>query len=816
MRLLRMDHAPALAALLASFSLASGQTSQPPVVLPEGATTNAAPVAQPVGPTLVVVNPAAARFEAAMASFNAGQFADAVSALSQFLHDFPQDRRDEEALYRLADSYRNLGRVADALAAYSYEIRTYPDGPLRINAQLQRGALLFDAGKMKDAAVPLQEVAEKGNAQLQEAARYLLGRAYLADKNEAEGRPLLQALAHALPPGKYAAGAAQDLAELDDTQGRYGDSWTLWQKAFDLSSDAAAKPTLAARGGWAALQAKQLDPAEKLFQAARSLKAAGEARKVANTGLLRVLFAKQRYADWVATYNQEKDQLLDGSRAETLYDLGHAEFTLKHWNEAAVAFDQFVREFPADPAAPTAAYERFLAGAQIDRAKIVTEAEAFLKAWPQSPYRARVELVQAQELSAEGNFAAAVPLWSKLAPEKGDATWPHREILLQLARGQDELKQWAPAATSYQAYLDHVANRSDGAGPDATQTLLAQARLAVCLQNSDQLAAATQAWQVVQSQAPAHSPEQETALESLGLIYAKGGPGQEAAMTAAFRMLLDQFPQSPLRALAAFTVGDALFKSRDYAGAEKYLREAREWDAKEWQQPATQRLALGAYAMKNGDQAQAYMKEYDALPLPADPIARQAAHLPAAFYYWLAEEARKRGDDAQAEAFYIKVTQHPDPGELLAGAWWQLGQVQADRKEWAAAAASDEKYRVLKPDTKDATIVLLALGRAQLGAGNLDAAKALGQQALLQEPEGVNSAAARMLLAETAFAAHSYPEAARMFATLAVLFDDPKVTPQAMSRADEAFAAAGDAKSAAQWKGKLQAKFPGYRATPYL
>jgi TolA-binding protein len=279
---------------------------------------------------------------------------------------------------------------------------------------------------------------------------------------------------------------------------------------------------------------------------------------------------------------------------------------------------------------------------------------------------------------------------------------------------------------------------------------------------------------------------------------------------------LEKYPQSPLRALAAFTVGDSLFKNRDYAGAETYLREARERDAKNWQQPATQRLVLGAYAMKDVDKALGYLKEYDALPPPGDPLVREAARLPAALFYWLAEDARKKQNWAAAETFYLRVTQHPAPGDLLAGAWWELGQVQSRRQEWAAAVASYERYRALKPDTRDATTVLLAVGRAQLGAGNLDAAKTVGQQALLQEPEGPNSAAARMLLAETAFAARSYAEAARMFATLAVLFDDPKITPQAMARAVDAFTAAGDAKAAAQWRGKLQAKFPGYQPTPYL
>ena len=184
--------------------------------------------------------------------------------------------------------------------------------------------------------------------------------------------------------------------------------------------------------------------------------------------------------------------------------------------------------------------------------------------------------------------------------------------------------------------------------------------------------------------------------------------------------------------------------------------------------------------------------------------------------YWLAETARQAGKWDEAETYYSRVTQHPDAGDLLAATWWRLGEVQSQRKEWPAAVASYEKYRQLKPEARDATIVILADGRAQLGAQNLDVAKKLGEQALTQEPEGPNSAAARMLLGETAFAAQNYPEAARMFGTLAVLFDDPKITPQAMARAADAFEKAGDAKSAADWRQKLKIKYPQYTSSPFL
>jgi tetratricopeptide (TPR) repeat protein len=783
-----------------------------PPLSPPADETNAAPTT-----SLIVVNPGETEFDDAMALFNAGQFAEAVNALSKFVTDFPSDRHREEALFRLASSYQKLGRGDDALAAYTFQVETYPDGPLRLNGELQRGALLFDAGKFSDATAPLEIVANQGDGQLQEAAKYLLGRSFLVVQKEADGRVLLQAFIDAQPPGPFAAGAAQALAELDDAQAKYPEAEALWQKVLALAADPAVRATAAARGGWSALAAKQPADAEKLFQTARQLDAGGNARKVATTGLLRLLFQQQRYPEWLALYTPDADKLLDSARAENLYDLGHVQFALQHWPESVAAFDQYLAAFGAQDSAVTAAYERFLALTQIDRAQTVSEAEAYLKAWPQSPYRARVELLEAQELSHEKNFSQALPLWETLAQQPAATDWPRQQILLELARTYDELSDLPKAATAYQAYLDDL-NANPGADPqaEARQALPIQARLAVCLQKSNQLLAATEAWKAVQSLAPAGSPEQQMALESLGLIYARGGPAQEEIAVETFRKLLENFPRTPLRAMAAFYVGDDLFRNHDYAGAEPFLREAREADATTWLQPATQRLALGAFGRKDYDQAVTYLKEYDTIPVPTDPQAAQTARLPAAFFYWLAETARQAGQWSDAETDYTRVTQHPDPGDLLAGAWWQLGEVQSQRREWIAAVVSYSKYRDLKPDAANATTVLLALGRAELGAQDYDDAKKLADQALLQEPEGPNSAAARMLLGETAFAAQDYPEAAKMFATLALLFDDPKITPQATARAAEAFAKGGDEKSAAAWRRKLKEKYPDFQEVPYL
>jgi TolA-binding protein len=797
----------------------------PPVALPviitpadnttNNATANATNSAP--GATLVVVDPAQTRFDAGMSAFSAGQYVNAVREFSEFVRDFPQNRHSEEVLYRLAESYRALGHTKDAYAAYTYQVHSYPEGQLRVTAELQRGAILFDAGKFADAAEALQVVVDKGSGESQLAAKYLLGRCLLQAQKEPEGRALLQPIADMNPPAKFSVGAAQALAELDDSENKYSESYPLWQKTVDQTTDPAAKAQAAARGGWAALQAKQYGDAEKLFQAARQFDPSGDSRKVANTGLLRILFQQKRYDEWIKLYTAEQALLLDSAKAENLYDLGHANFAQKNWADAVAGFDQYLAAFGADEPAVTAAYERFLALAQSNPARTRVEAEAYLKTWPKSPYFARVELIEAQDLTHSKKFTDALPLWESLAAEKGDASWPHQDILLELARTYDELGNFAKAAPAYQAYINDLKAHPNANPKTQTKNLVrTQARLAVCYQKAGLSDAANEAWKTLLTLAPDGSREQETAIESLGLYYAKANPPQEAAMLDMFRKLIAGYPQSPLIGMAAFSVGDSLFKNHDYAGAEPLLLQARKADEDSWMQPATQRLVLGAYGLKNYDKTVQYVNEYDTLPEPTDPQAAAAARLPAALFYWLAETARQANKWDEAETYYTRVTQHPAPGDLIAGAYWQLGEVQSHRKEWASAVVSYEKYRELKPDTKDATQILLALGKAELGAEDTDAAKKLGDQALLQEPEGPRSAAARMLLGETAFAAKDFPQAARMFATLAVLFDDPQIAPQAMTRAGDAFEHAGDAKSAADWRQKLKDKYPQYQPVPYL
>ena len=76
--------------------------------------------------------------------------------------------------------------------------------------------------------------------------------------------------------------------------------------------------------------------------------------------------AQKNYPYWLKLHDAAQGHTLASAQAEIMYDLGHAEFALKMWPDAVVAFDAFLQAYPTAPAAQGAAYERMLAAVQAD------------------------------------------------------------------------------------------------------------------------------------------------------------------------------------------------------------------------------------------------------------------------------------------------------------------------------------------------------------------------------------------------------------------------------------------------------------------
>ena len=280
------------------------------------------------------------------------------------------------------------------------------------------------------------------------------------------------------------------------------------------------------------------DGSRKSFSASRGTTRSpltANARKVANTGLLRLLFEQKRYAEWTEALRSRKRTSSSTARAPKFSMISATRSSrLKHWPEAVAGFDSIPRRIYGTQDSGRDRCVRALprAQAQADRDDHRRlNAEAYLKAWPKIALpRAACGCSRRRNSRARNNYADALPLWqANLAKEPGNVDRGHISDILFATRPHltMSLKNWPEAATAYRAFLDDAnVNPGElvGSTGQATPLQVAGAAWPFCLQNS-----APACWprpkrgkRCFPRRPYWNSGRRRSTLESLGLIYAQG------------------------------------------------------------------------------------------------------------------------------------------------------------------------------------------------------------------------------------------------------------------------------------------------------
>lgn len=744
---------------------------------------------------LIITSPAASAFDHASLLFAQKDFTGALKEFASIAKLYPNDSRREESLYRVAECYRLLGRQDDAVAAYRFFLQTFPGSPFQATAQYYAGELLTELSRYDEASPLLEQSRHSSNKEIQTASSYYFAVCQLNLKQTDSGRKILSLLLDDSIAATWAPFAAQLLATSYEKENQWPLALTYWQKALSLAETKPLQACASAKGGWAALQSKNEKEAEGLFETCRHLEAQGNWRKLANTGLMRIYFNQKRFNEITDLFNHERNGFLDTARAEILYEAGHSWFIQKKWKDADEILSLFLRDFSQSPWAASAAYERFVARTSLNPADIAGESAAYLAAYPDSPWTSTVKLLRAQDYSSRGKFSQAIPMWEELARKKYPDL-PADRIQWELARAYQSCQQWPQAANAFGAFADQF--------PKHNLALNARMQQAIAWQNLPDPVAAISAWEKVRSIASSKSSEKQTALEQLVLLYSR--LNQKQSMTDACQSLLNEFPQSKIRALACYTLGAMAFDSKKDSDAIDYLQQARQADPAAWYLPATERLALAAYRQKKFQPTADYTSEYEA----ARKDKPDAPMLPVDLYFWLGEQARASQNFAQAIVYFTTVIRQPQNKDFLNAAWWDLAESQRAAHQWKDAISSYQMFQQLSPDMSKTSEVLLALAQSHLGAEELDPAQKEVETVMLQEPEGLHNAQARLILGNIYRARHDDASAAKVFSALSLLYNDPVITPEAMSRAIACYEKTGDVQQAAEWRAKLKKNYPGY------
>ena len=141
--------------------------------------------------------------------------------------------------------------------------------------------------------------------------------------------------------------------------------------------------------------------------------------------------------------------------------------------------------------------------------------------------------------------------------------------------------------------------------------------------------------------------------------------------------------------------------------------------------------------------------------------------------------------------------------------WFYLGDTETKPKNFPAAETAYEKYLQTATDPAGKAKVLLALGAAKIGAHKPDDAQKIAEEIMTSNRKDVLMRK-RVLAGEVEVEREHFDEASKAFMGVALLYDDPAITPRALEKAAFAYEKAGHKEEADRVAKQLHEKYPDY------
>jgi TolA-binding protein len=294
--------------------------------------------------------------------------------------------------------------------------------------------------------------------------------------------------------------------------------------------------------------------------------------------------------------------------------------------------------------------------------------------------------------------------------------------------------------------------------------------------------------------------EREAALQQKALIL--GQQDNAKGMSDAFGQLLKEFPKSSVAAQANYYIGKAAFEAKDYKGAIAPLDAARQLNKEQYYNLASLRIISALFYLK--DRA-GLTNEVNAF-LAASPNTK----LPPEILEWLGVEYYNEKNYAAAEKYFTVLGQSDSLGNVKPDFWFYLADAETKLGNFAKAETAYENYLRVATDPAAKAKTLLALGATKIAAHKPDEAQKIAEQIMTLQPEGRVNAEARLLAGDVQIERQHFEEAGKAFMGVALLYDDPAITPRALQKAALAYQKAGKKDEADRVAKQLREKYPDY------
>ena len=700
------------------------------------------------------------------------------------------------ALFRLGESYRHMGNTNSAKSAYTILLNQFGSGEFIGPAAYRLADLYYQDKQYRDALTLYRKASVRLNEPtVANGAKFFTGRCLEALGQKTEARATYEDLVSIQKDNPFFDASRLSLALMLKDSGRIPEALKHMQALAKQTDNAELKLEATVRAGmWSLeLDPPQIAQAEALFKAAMALPGKGYWKDVAQLGQVRILSDQGKYPQVLEAYEKYVKDISADVKPELMVLSATALRQTGKTAEALARYNEISSQFPGSVYDKEAQYERLRVMYSANDPALVAEIDKYLEANPETQKRDEALLMKAEILFKKEDYDAAMQIYSTLELSRQLTGNRKADALFRLAVCQMQTKNIDQAIKTFNSFINGY--------PTHKLQPFALLQRGMAYQSLKNLTSALADYAAILKSFP-KAPQRELALQQQALI--QGQQGNNSAMALSFKQLLKEFPETAAKAQANYWIGWAAFEVKDYKEAMGPLDEARKADKEQYADKAGIRVLLSAY----------YLEDKTATAREADRYDKEGkTKVPVEILRWLGRVFHEGGANESAEKYLLMLTPRD---EVMPDDFLLLGQSQLDIPKFQQATESLQTYlkstKLPVPRCKG----LLLLAEAQKGLGSLDGAQKSVDEALTLQPEGEWSGRARIEAGDIQMARRNFEDAAKVYESVAVIIDDPEVTPVAMEKGVAAYRAAGKIPEADKLLNKLKSRYPEYKPGRFL
>lgn len=730
------------------------------------------------------------------------QFTRAGELFGEFLQRFPRHAEARSAEYYYALCYYNSGRIDEAKRIFSSIINTQKTGPFVAAAS---SAMAGDAFENKDYATAAALYARLSANAVRPADRQrgyyfeALCQHYRGREREALAcyKKVLDDPEAASSPYLHLCRSAVGALLLK--QGNAEEALLHFEDILKSPAPEKSRAEASLYAGVTCLELKDENRAEQYFKNVLS-NTQEDWRPFhadALTSIMQIRFNAKKYAEVIQIYRSNPLNTADERQAKRANVAARSYMLLGQFMEAIPLFLEVQKLAPDTEIAFDASYNRLLCFYKIDGKHIVEQVDAFLEIYEKSnkshPRLHAALMMKAGALQNQGKVKEAADTYN-LIDDSLIAESNRANLLYQrgwcLANSNDHqgairsLSKFIEEFPSDKRIAEAIALRGDS-----------------YLESGDRDAALRDFGKLIESNP---GPKLTSYAWQKSAIVKKQNndlPG----MVACYDTLLRNFKDLPPATVAnaEFYMGYGLHKQNNHKEAIAHLKKAREIDAKTYGRRSGLLLIACFFQM---EQIDPLCEEID---LSIDN--GYSDKVSPALVSWAGVQSLAQAKGEQAARFFMLIANPEEPRRTPRDVWRNLAKALILCKDHKRALPAIDNVLAVEENPQAKADAYLDQARCHLALKDLPAAQKSIETCFELKPQGALEAEASIVFGDIWMALGKPDEAQKKYAGVALLIEDARLKPMAISRLIKALEANQDADKAAQYRKELADQFPNWK-----